>query len=137
MITFNPDFQQGYVKMVKLILSYFSATYKNYDDEFWCDVAKHAVSHGARPTTKMYGVSESKVCGFVKSLKRQQDDNPDVDFIALPQNKRGPSKAYLEETDEKVNNLIKSMQELGSVINYNIMITIAQGIVIGNDRTLL
>ena len=108
-----------------------------YDDECWCEVAKHVVSHGARPTAKKYGVSESTVHGFVKSLKWQQADNPNVVFIALPQKKKGRSKLLLDEIDEKVINMIKSMWELGAVINYNIVITIAKGIVRANDRIML
>ena len=70
-------------------------------------------------------------------MKLQQPDNPDADFIALPQKKRGQSKLLLEEIDEKVTNMIKSMQKLGTAINYNIIIIIARGIVTANDRTLL
>ena len=33
--------------------------------------------------------------------------------------------------------MIKKMRESGSVINYNIMIAIAMGIIKANDRTLL
>ena len=79
-------------------MSYFSASYKKYDDEFRCEVAKHAVSHGARPTAKKYSVSESTVHRFIKSLK-QQADIPDVDFMALPQKKRGRLKLLPEEIE--------------------------------------
>ena len=58
-------------------------------------------------------------------------------FIALPQKKKGRSKLLLDEIDEKVINMIKSMWELGAVINYNIVITIAKGIVRANDRIML
>ena len=111
-------------------MSYFSTSSKKYHDEFRCEVAKHAVCHGASPTAKKYGVSESTVCGFVKSLKRQQAGNPDVDFIALPQKKRGRLKLLPEEIDEKVINMIKSMRESGAE-------SIAKEIVTANDRTFL
>ena len=58
-------------------------------------------------------------------------------FIALPQKKKGRSKLLLDEIDEKVINMIKSMWELGAVINYNIVIAIAKGIVRANDRIML
>ena len=109
-------------------MSYLSASYKKCNDEFRCDLAKHAISHRARPTAKKYGVSESTVRGFVKSLKRQQANNPDVDFIALPQKKRGRLKLLPEEVDEKVINIIKSMRESGAVINYNIMTASQRGL---------
>ena len=124
-------------KWLILFLSYFNVSYKKYDDEFRCEVAKHAVSHGALSKAKKCGVSESKVRGFLKSLKWQQADNPDVDFIALSQKKRSQLKFLPEEIDEKVINIIKSMRELGTLINYNIVITITKGIVTANDRTLL
>ena len=83
-------------------MSYLTASSKKYHDEFWCEVAKHAVCHGARPTAKKYGVCESTVRGFVKSLKRQQAGNPDVDFIALPQKKRGRLKLLSESIAKEI-----------------------------------
>ena len=87
------------------------ASYKKYNDEFRCEVENHAVFYGARLTAKKYGVSQPTVRGFVKLLKRQPVHNPDVDFIALPQKKRGQSKLLPEESDQKVVNMIKSMWE--------------------------
>ena len=73
-----------------------------YNDECWCEVAKHVVSHGACPTVKKYGVSESTVHGFVKSLKWQQTDNPNAEFIALPQKKRVDRNSYLTKSMKKL-----------------------------------
>ena len=57
------------LKWLMLFLSYFSASYKKYDSEFSCEVAKHAVSHGARPIAKKYGVSKSwRICKLVEKI---------------------------------------------------------------------
>ena len=87
-----------------LFLPYFSASCKKYeyDDKFRCEVAKHAVFYGARPTAKKYGVSESTVRRFVKSLKRQQADNPIVDFLALPQKEGVDRNSYLKKSMKKL-----------------------------------
>ena len=76
-------------KWLILLFPYFSATSKKYDDEFSCEV-----SHGARPTAKKYSVSESTVRGFVKLLKWQQADNPDIDFISPGSKEKGSVKTF-------------------------------------------
>ena len=68
-----------------MFVIYFSALDKKCDKKFSVWGSKACSSHGARTAAKKYGVSETAVRGFVKSLKRQQAHNPDVDFIALPQ----------------------------------------------------
>ena len=41
------------------------------------------------------------------------------------------------EIDSKVMEMVSGMRIAGAVVNYNILIAIAKGIVIANDRTLL
>ena len=115
----------------------FSTSYKKYDVEFRCEVAKYAVVNGNRPAAAKFKVAESAVRGFIKTLKRQQAEEPGSDVTTLPPKKGGRSKLLPEEIDEKVISTIKSMRESGSVINYNIIIAIANGVIQANDCTLL
>ena len=64
-------------------------------------------------------------------------ERPGSDVIVLPEKKRDAQSFYRKELDKKVINMIKSMRESGAVINYNIMIAIANGLIQANDRTLL
>ena len=41
------------------------------------------------------------------------------------------------EIDKKVIDMIKIMRESGAVVNYNILIAVAVGVITANDRTLL
>ena len=55
----------------------------------------------------------------------------------MPKKKRGRSTLLPEELDIKVLAMIKAMRTSGAVINYNIIKSIALGIVKANDRTML
>ena len=83
-------------------MSYFSASYKKYDEELRCEVAKHVVFCGARLTVKKCSPSESTVGRFVKSLKREQADDPDFNFIALPEKKGVDQNSYLKKSMKKL-----------------------------------
>jgi len=70
-------------------------------------------------------------------LKRHQAEKPGENVVALPLKKRGRPKLLPEELDVKVIQMVKSMRQSGAVINFNIILAIAKGIILANDRTLL
>ena len=84
-----------------------------------------------------YKLPEWTVRGFVKSFKETQKENPNTDLEVGPKRKRGRPTLISEEIDQKVMIMIKKMRESGAVINYSIIMTVATGIIIANDRTLL
>ena len=61
----------------------------------------------------------------------------DVGTVSLPTKKRGKRTLLSEEIDKKVIDMAGSMRRAGAVVNYNVLIAIAKGIVTVNDRTLL
>ena len=66
----------------------FSESYKKHDPEYRREVAKHTAIYGIRPTAKKYCISESTVRGFIKSFKRQQEEQPNANFFAFPKIKK-------------------------------------------------
>ena len=74
--------------------------------------------YGARPTATKY-------------------DNPNTDLEGVPKKKRGRPTLLPTEIDHKVIEMVIKMRESGAVINYNILVAVATGIVTANDRTLL
>ena len=66
--------------------------------------------------------------------KERQDCN---DLEKLPRKHRGAKTLLPENINEKVMAMIKSMRVAGCVVNYNIAISIAKGIVLANNRPLL
>ena len=61
------------------------SSYKKHDAEFRYQVAKEALASGVRPTGKKYGISESTIRGFIKSLKEHEVAHPQVTMESLPQ----------------------------------------------------
>ena len=110
--------------------------YNKHIPEFRCTVVKDAISHGPQPTVKKYGSSESTVQGFLKSFKETQSENSYTQLETVPRKERGRPTLLPEEINHKMITMIKKMRESGSVINYNIIRTIATGIIVANDRTL-
>ena len=78
------------------------------------------------------------ICGFVKSYnEKKRDTNPNEVIMTLSQKKRGRSTLLPEEVGAKVMEMTSSMRLSGAVVNNNVLIAIAKGLVIANDRTLL
>ena len=112
--------------------------YGEYNELIRADVAKWGMVHGIRPAARKFGVPESTVRGFMKYYKtlvsNGTDDNP---VNKLPRKSRGAKTLLPKDIDEKVVNMIQSMRAARCVVNYNIAISIAKGIVSANDRLLL
>ena len=88
----------------------------------------------ARPAARKYSIPESTVRGFIKSYKERKGGS---ELNELPRKQRGAKTLLPENIDEKVIAMIKSMRAAGCIVNYNIAISIAKGIVLANDRSLL
>ena len=69
--------------------------------------------------------------------ERKAGANPNEDIVSLPLKKRGRSTLLPEDIDSKVMEMALSMRLSGAVVNYNVLIAIAKGLVIANDRTQL
>ena len=113
-------------------------TYVKYDEHLRCEVAKFALNGSNKSAARKYGIPLTTVRGFVKSYKEKKsavDDN--VDISQLPQKKRGRKTLLPEEIDAKVMDMAQSMRLTGAVVNYNVLIAIAKGLLFANDRTLL
>ena len=112
--------------------------YATYDEHKRCEVAQHAISCSNKSAARKYGIPVTTVRGFVKSYNElKADKNPSEIISKLPQKKRGRSTLLPEEIDAKVIEMATSMRLSGAVVNYNVLIAIARGIIIANDRTLL
>ena len=93
--------------------------------------------NGAHPTRKEYGISESTIRGFIKSMKEHEAVHTNVTIESVPHKKRGRYTLLPSEIDAKVIDMVKKMRESGLVVNYNILIAVAVAIITANDRTLL
>ena len=72
-----------------------------------------------------------------EGLSNLLSENPNTQLEIVPRKKRGRPTLLPEEIDHKVITMIQKMRESVSVINYNIIRTIATGIIVANNRTLL
>ena len=95
------------------------------------------MANGSRPTAKKFGLSESTVRGFIKSMRERQLENPNEELVTVPQKEIGRHTLLPTEIDQKVMEMINTMRESGAVVNYNILTAVAVGIVTANDRTML
>ena len=112
--------------------------YTVYDENKRCEVAKYAMSCSNKSAARKYGIPITTVRGFVTAYKELAADKNPRDIISkLPQKKRGRSTLLPEEIDAKVIEMATSMRISGAVVNYNVLIAIARGLIIANDRTLL
>lgn len=109
--------------------------YGAYDAFQRAEIAKWGIAHGIRPAARKYSVPESTVRGLVKSYNKERKERTELE--QLPRKHRGAKTLLPENIDEKVIAMIKSMRAAGCVVNYNIAISIAKGIVLANDRSLL
>ena len=110
--------------------------YEKYDDKKRSEVAKFALNSGVRSAERRYDIAESTIRGFIKSYKEAKAASK-MDISSLPTKKRGKRTLLPEEIDKKVMDMASSMRLAGAVVNYNVLIAIAKGIVTANDRTLL
>ena len=108
--------------------------YGAYDAFQRAEVAKWGIAHGIRPASRKYSIPESTVRGIIKSCKERKEGS---ELNQLPRKQRGAKTLLPEDIDEKVIAMIKSMRAAGCVVNYNIAISIAKGIVLASDRSLL
>ena len=79
---------------------------------------------------------------MIKTYKKAAVDTPKQALSQLLNSERGRSKRgaktlLLEEIDKKVIAVIKNMRSAGTVVSYDITISIAKGLILANDRTLL
>ena len=83
-----------------------------------------------------FGINKNTVQGFVDSYK-DVVQKTDKEVTLLPYKKRGKPTLLPAEIDRKVMEMASSMRLAGAVVNYNVLIAVAKGIIIANDRTLL
>ena len=95
--------------------------------------AKFAINGSSKSASRKYGIPLTTFRGFVKSYKEKTSNANDNDEISeLPQKKRGRRTLLPEEIDEKVTEMAQSMHLTGVLVNYNVLIVIAKGILIAN-----
>lgn len=111
--------------------------YVKYDDHKRSEVAKFAVTTAIKTASSKYGIPENTVRHFVKSYTEAKAAAPNKDISSLPHKKRGRITLLPQDIDTKVMEMASSMRMSGAVVNYNILIAIAKGIITANDRTLL
>ena len=112
--------------------------YVKYDEHKRCEVAQYAISAGNKSAARKFGIPLTTVRGFVKSYKELTVvKNPKEKITTLPEKKRGRTTLLPEEIDAKVIEMAKTMRISGAVVNYNVLMAIARGLIIANDRTLL
>ena len=105
-----------------------------YDDKQRSEIAKFAIQSGNKSASRRFGVPESTVHGMKRSYNEAKAAAPTNDAIKLlPPKKRGPKTLFPEELDQKVMEMASSMRLAGAVVNYNVLIAIAKGIVTAND----
>ena len=68
---------------------------------------------------------------------REIASNSNNDVLNVAKKVRGAKPLPPEDIDAKVNAMINNMRSVGSVVSYDITISIARGIICANDRTLL
>ena len=110
--------------------------YGKYDAHKRMEVAKFAMQSSIRPAARKFGINKNTVQGFVDSYK-DVVQKTDKEVTLLPYKKRGKPTLLPAEIDRKVMEMASSMRLAGAVVNYNVLIAVAKGIIIANDRTLL
>lgn len=116
-----------------------ASKYKPTDPNERYEIAQYASKYGNRPAATKYGVSESTIRGYRTALA-EQEKQPQVDNRPKNQihaKKRGRRTLLPAEIDAKVMEVARNLRLNGAVVNYNVLISIAKGIVSANDRTLL
>ena len=73
---------------------------------------------------------------MIKSY-REIASNSNNNVLIVPTKVRGAKPLLPEDIDAKVIAMIKNMRSAGSIVSYDITISIARGIICANDKTLL
>ena len=118
---------------VTICKSNFDISYGQYDVKR-AEIAKFAKKNGVRGAAKKFEMPRSTVQSMMKSLHKVAKDG---EVRILPKLKRGRSTMLPKELDDKVIKMAKNLRATGVSINYNILVGIARGIVIANDRFIL
>ena len=104
-------------------------SYSKYDDQQRSEIAKFAIQSGNKSASRSFGVPESSVRGMKRSYNEAKAAAPTNDAIKLlPPKNRGPKTLLPEELDQKVMEMASSVGLAGAVVNYNVLIAIAKGI---------
>ena len=119
--------------------------YVNYDDETRAKIAKYACVNGnasaARHFTKTLSLekpmNESTVRSLKSAYKRELSKTPEKSIDTLPKYEKCGRPKLLGKYDEDVINYIKSLRESGSVVNRQILIAGARGIVVSKNKFIL
>ena len=74
---------------------------------------------------------------MIKSYKKSTKIVGLDDLEMLPKKRRGAKTLAPEEIDKKIIAMIQSMRASGTAVDFNMTISIARGITLANDRTLL
>ena len=74
---------------------------------------------------------------MIKTYKEAAVNTPMQTLSQLPKKVKGAKTLLPEEIDKKVIAMIKNMHSAGTVVSYDITISIAKGLILANDRTLL
>ena len=129
--------------------------YKHYTPNQRYEIGKYAAEHGNANASKKFSaeldikINESTVRGFkkkyyeqLKSLKKRKLEETDCDSVdnceaEIRPKKRGRKLLLGDELDSLVQRYIVGVRESGGVINTQIVIAAARGIVLSRDRTML
>ena len=88
--------------------------------------------HKAKHVPKKFGALESTVQGIIKETKVENEE-----LRELPRKDLGTKSLLPFELDGKVLQMMKNIRQAECVVNCDIAIAIAKGIVLANDRNLL
>eukprot|EP00794_Sanderia_malayensis_P004503 gene4503-5100_t len=111
--------------------------YGDYDEFKRAELAKWGIVHGIRPTARKFSIPESTVRSMIKSYNESTKSFGPHDLEILPKKRRGAKTLAPEEIDKKVLAMIQSMRASGTAVDFNMTVSIARGITLANDRTLL
>lgn len=118
--------------------------YSNYTPEVRCKIAKYAIENGNKSAVRKFSselgkaISESTVRSIRDSFKKSQRTSIDVDveLSEFPRNPRGV-KPLLGELDCDIQAYIRELRRCGGIVNAQICIAAALGIVRVRKPTLL
>ena len=102
------------------------AKYSDYDGFQRAEVGKWAIANGIRPAARKFDIPESTIRGIIKTYKESVVNTPTQTLLQLP-----------KEINKKIIAMIKNMRSAGTIVSYNITISIAKGLILANDRTFL
>lgn len=116
--------------------------YNSYSPEIRCEIGQSALENGVMKTARKFStkldvmVSESTVRNIRRSYLRERSKTLQQKLKLLPKGDQG-RPVLLGKYDSMVSDYVKKMRDAGGVINSQIAMGIAKGIVIHHDKTLL